>query len=85
MAFIKGHPKIAGRAKGTPNRKILTRMECRAIFDEVTSRRLPEIISRLSPSYIAKNRLRIILAIQKAERLRGEGSLASLSDSVQGN
>jgi|GEM_PF-4806195 hypothetical protein len=85
MLFTKGHPKIAGRAKGTPNKETMTKLESRAYFEEVTSQRLSEIISRLPPSYIAKNKSKIMLAIQKAERLRGDGSLVNLSDSVQRN
>lgn len=61
----------------------MTKLESRAYFEEVVSQRLPEIISRLPPSYIAKNKSKIMLAIRKAERLRGEGSLASLSNSVR--
>jgi len=82
MPSTNRNPRPADSGEGALDRKILTKDEYRAIFEEITNQRLPEIISRLPPSYIAKNKQRIMLAIQKAERLRGEGSLAAHSDSV---
>jgi hypothetical protein len=64
----------------------MTMAECRAIFEERTSERLPDIISKLPPRYITKNKHKIELAIQKAEHIlsnRRRDSLGTHSDSVR--
>ena len=68
------------------NITVMTMAERRAIFEERTNERLPEIIAKLPPRYIAKNRQRIELAIQKAEKMlanRRQDFLETLSDSVR--
>jgi hypothetical protein len=68
------------------NISAMTMAERRAIFEEKVNERLPEIIAKLPPRYIAKNRQKIELAIQKAEKMsadRRHDSLETLSDSVR--
>ena len=76
------------RVGNTENSNIsaMTMAERRAIFEEKVNERLPEIIAKLPPRYIAKNRQKIELAIQKAEKMfanRRHDSLETLSDSVR--
>jgi hypothetical protein len=51
MAFAKGHQKIGGRAKGTPNYETLTRLERKTQFDRLAAQRFESWIDTCRPEY----------------------------------
>jgi hypothetical protein len=51
MPFIKGHRKMGGRAKGTPNKETMTKLERRAYFERRAQEKFDDWIEKCRPEY----------------------------------
>jgi len=77
MPFTKGHAKIGGRAKGTPNYETLTKLERKAQFDKLAAQRFEHWIETCRPEYgldrflgKAKDEVEIVTREEPSERIK---------------
>lgn len=60
MGFKKGHAKIAGRKKGSPNKRTLALQELWDMFDYDPARALQELLPSLEPEAQANVHLKLM-------------------------